>query len=437
MIGIGGIGISALARLLLHSGHEISGTEDNESGETLDALRDAGVRISLDLEPQKLPVADCYIYSDAWLNKHAEVMSEARRRGVMCLSYFEAVGLLSQKYKVVAVAGAHGKTTTTAMMIDVFESACLNPTAIVGSLRAKTKSNFRAGSDMPDSYFIVEACEYRRHFLQFTPHILVITNIDADHLDYFRDLADVQSAFRELALKVPADGFIVCDVSDARVAPVVAGLSCKIIDYRKFFDPALPLRVLPLHRINAAAVLATANVAGINVAVARCALTCFSGTWRRFEYKGKTKSGAEVYDDYGHHPTEVRVTLESVRTQFPDRRIVVAFQPHLYSRTKILLEDFAVAFGSADEVIIAPIYAAREELDPSVSAEILAEKISACGIKARAGASLEEIEKYLADTARAGDLILTMGAGDIYKVGEWLVGEEKTVQSNQNHHSPR
>ncbi len=429
LIGIGGVGISALARLLVYESHEISGTEDNESGETLDALRAVGVQISLDLDPQRLPQADCYIYSDAWLNKHVEVLSEARKRGVVCLSYFEAIGLLSQKYKVIAVAGAHGKTTTTAMMIDVFEEAGLDPTAIVGSLRAKTKSNFRAGSNTAGGYFIVEACEYRRHFLQFTPYILVITNIDADHLDYFRDLADVQSAFRELALKVPADGFVVCDVSDPRVASVVAELKCKVIDYKKFFDTALPLKVLHLHRVNAAAVLATADIAAIDSVIARRALADFSGTWRRFEYKGTTKNGAEVYDDYGHHPTEIKVTLESVREQFPERRLIVVFQPHLYSRTKILLEDFAGAFDAADEVLLAPIYAAREEADPSVSSEILAGKISAHDVKARAFSSLSEIEKHLTDNTRARDLILTMGAGDVYKVGENLVANLNLKQN--------
>ena len=419
LIGIGGIGISALARLLLHAGHDISGTEDNESHETLDALRAAGVVISADLDPKNLPAAECYIYSDAWLTKHIEVLAEARSRGVPCLSYFEAVGLLSRKFKVVAIAGAHGKTTTTAMMTDVFEAAGLDPTAVVGSLRAKTKSNFRAGNG---EFFIVEACEYRRHFLQFTPHILVITNIDADHLDYFRDLADVQSAFRELAQKVPANGFIVCDPNDPKVAPVVAGLACTVVDYRKFFDPVLPLKVLPLHRINAAAVLAAADCAGIAAATARQALADFSGTWRRFEHKGTTVNGADVYDDYGHHPTEVRVTLASIREQFPGRRLVVAFQPHLYSRTKILMEDFATAFVSADEVLLAPIYAAREAPDPTVSSAILAEKISAHGVIARAFDSFAAIEAHLKETTRTGDLILTIGAGDIYKVGEALVG---------------
>ena len=418
IIGIGGIGLSALARLLVHRGHVISGTEDNPSHETLDGLRAEGVPISEDLEPSHLPQAECYLYSDAWLTKHIAVLEEARRRGALTLSYFEALGRVAQEYQVIAVAGAHGKTTTTAMMIDVAEAGGLDPSAIVGSLRAKTGSNFRAGGGV---YFIVEADEYRRHFLNFTPHILIITNIDADHLDYYKDLADIQSAFRELVQKIPSDGFVVCDPDNAAVKPVLEGAHCTIIDYEKYFDPQLPLKVLSLHRINAAAVLAAAQVLGISQATARQALADFTGTWRRFEYKGTTKSGAIVYDDYGHHPTEVKTTLESVRQQFQGKHLIVAFHPHLYSRTKILMKEFSEAFGAADDVILAPIFAAREAPDPSVTSEILAQRIRDHGTLAQAMSSLELIAGYLENTAGPDDIVLTMGAGDIYKVAETLV----------------
>lgn len=416
IIGIGGIGISALARLLVDGGKEVSGTEDNESPETLDGLRAQGVVVSSDLT--KLPVADCYIYSDAWLTKHPEVVAQARSKGVSTLSYFEALGSITTKYRTIAVAGTHGKTTTTAMLVDVLEAGELDPTSVVGSLRAKTKSNFRKGSS---EYFVVEADEYQRHFLNFSPYILVITNIDADHLDYYRDITDIQSAFRELAQKVPQNGFVVCDPSQNSVAPILEGLSATVVDYKKYFDPTLPLKALPLHRINAAAVLAVADILKVDIQVAKQALADFSGTWRRFEYKGKASTGADIYDDYGHHPTEVSTTLASIKQQFPGRRLVVAFHPHLYSRTKILMEDFAAAFDDADDVVLAPIFAAREAPDPTVTSAILAEKITAHGVPAQAFDSFEGIEQYLSSHTGPGDLILTMGAGDIYKVGEALV----------------
>ena len=419
LIGIGGIGISALARMLLERGYDLSGTNDSESKETLDELRAGGVAISLDIEPKNLPHADLYIYSDAWLTNHPEVITEARSRGVSVVSFYEALGEVANKAEcLVVVAGSHGKTTTTAMLIDVLEAGELDPTGWVGSLRAKTKSNFRAGGT---KYFVGEADEYRRHFLNYTPKILVITNLEADHLDYYKDLADVQSAFRELAQKVPTDGFVVCDTSDKNVQPVIAGLQCGIIDYRSHFDPSLPLKVLSLHRINAAAVLAVAHLLMIDEQVARTALADFVGTWRRFEYKGGTARGAVVYDDYAHHPTEVATTLRSVREQFPDKKIIVIFHPHLYSRTKAFMAEFATAFRDADEVLVAPIFAAREKPDPATTSEILVEKIHAAGKPARALASLEAAADYIKNGPEKGDLVVTMGAGDIYKAAEQAV----------------
>jgi UDP-N-acetylmuramate--alanine ligase len=419
IIGIGGIGISALARLLVAQGKVVSGTEDNESKETLDPLRALGVTVSLDLNPAMLPEADCYLFSDAWTTRHPEVMAEARTRNVPVLSYFEALGQIANGYYLIAVSGAHGKTTTTAMLIDVLEAGGLDPTAVVGSLRAKTKSNFKEGSG---KYFVVEADEYLRHFLQFSPTILLINNIDADHLDYYKDLADIQSAFKELAHKIPKEGFVVCDPSDPNVAPILEGVSATVVDYTKYFDPKLPLKVLPLHRKNAAGVLAIADTLGIASDVSKAALAEFSGTWRRFEYKGTTAKGAAVYDDYAHHPLEIKTTLASIITQFPDKKIHIAFHPHLYSRTKILMDDFAQAFTGASDVVIAPIFAAREQPDPSVSSEILAERVTANGTPAHAVDSLDKITDYIKE-AGEGDLVVTMGAGDIYKAGERALGK--------------
>jgi len=418
LIGIGGVGLSAIGRLLVSDGKKVTGTEDNPSPETLDELRAQGVRISLDLNPEALPEAECYIYSDAWLTKHPAVIERARHSGVPTMSYAESLGLVANNRKVIAVAGAHGKTTTTAMMVEVFEAAGLDPAGVIGSLRVKTHNNFRAGQG---DYFIVEADEYRRHFLFLQPFIFVILNIDEDHLDYYKNVEDIQSAFREVAQKVPLEGFVVCDTRDPRLSPVIRDLPCTVVDYRKYYDSELPLKVLPLHRINAAAVLAVADIAHIDSAVARGTLADFAGTWRRFEYKGEMRGDVPVYDDYGHHPTEVKTTLESIRAEFPDKRIVIAFHPHLFSRTKLLFKEFTEAFDSADDIVIAPIFAAREDPDPSISNHILAEKIRERGKQTESFDTLEEVENYLRSTAHAGDMIVTMGAGDIYKVADNLV----------------
>jgi len=424
LIGPGGIGISALARLLLAQGKKLSGTEDNESPETLDELRAKGMQVSRDLDPKHIPLADLYIYSDAWLTRHPDVMKEVQSRGVPALSFYEALGSIANESQcLIVVAGAHGKTTTTAMLIDVLETAGLDPTGWVGSLRTKTKSNFRAGGN---KYFIGEADEYRRHFLNYSPKVLIITNLETDHLDYYKDLADLQSAFRALAQKVPKEGFVICDPSQLAVKPVIQDLAATVVDYKKYLDPKLPLKILSLHRINTAAVLAVADILHIDVMVAKKALANFAGTWRRFEYKGKTARGAVVYDDYAHHPTEIETTLKSVREQFPDKKIIVIFHPHLYSRTKAFMEEFARAFSDADEVLVVPIFAAREAPDPAVTSEILAAHIQQQGKKAQALVSLEAATDYIKNGPTEGDLVLTMGAGDIYKSAEAAV-ETKPV----------
>ena len=421
-IGIGGIGISALARLVLHKGRKVSGTNDSESPETLSALREQGVLISLDTSPEALPDADCYVYSDAWPNNFPRVVEAARKTGKPTLSYFEALGSVANCYYLIAVAGAHGKTTTTAMAIDVLEAAGLDPTAVVGSLRAKTKSNFRAGKN---KYFVVEVDEWQRHFLAFLPDILVITNIDPDHLDYYHDLADIQDAFSELARRVPEDGFIICNPTHENVAPVLAGARATIIDYTKLVDPLLSLKAPGVHNfMNAGAVLALAKALRIDPEVAKKALEDFAGTWRRSEYIGETGKGALICDDYGHHPTEIETTLRGFRERYPKRRMIVAFQPHLHSRTKAFFDRFVETLALADEVVLAPIFEARREVDHSVSSAKLAEaiqgKLREKLEKTRAFPSYEAIAEYLKTNTGSNDLIITMGAGAINTVAEMI-----------------
>lgn len=419
-IGIGGIGMSALARLFLHEGKEVSGSDRSESVVT-DGLKREGVDFYNQDGPTILQDSekriDLVVYSDAIPPDHQE-RQEAMRQGIPAMSYFEALGEIANEYFLIVVAGTHGKTTTTAMIADVLEAAELDPTVVVGSLRAKTKSNFRAGKS---KYFVVEGDEYRRHFLAFRPDALIITNIEADHLDYYKDLTDIESAFHELALRVPAEGVIVADTASESVKKVVEGAAAAVRDYRAFIDPLLPLQVIGTHNYqNAAAALALAEHLSIDGKVARQALTDFTGTWRRFEYKGQAENGAVVYDDYAHHPTEIKTTLRAAREKFADKKIIVAFHPHLYSRTKQLFNDFAAAFKDADQVVIAPIFAAREEDDGSISNRTLAEAIEKNGTRAAAPDSFESIEQFLHDNSDADSIIITMGAGDIYKIAESL-----------------
>ncbi len=421
-IGIGGIGVSAIARLFLERGVTVSGS-DRDSSIITEKLRKDGAAIFVGHDANHVPV-DCnlVVYSPAIPETNPE-LTLAREKVIATYSYPEALGLISKGMRTVAVSGTHGKTTTTAMIAEVLISAKKSPTVIVGSL-LKSGTNFVHGTS---DIFVVEACEYKRSFLNLSPEILVITNIDNDHLDYYKDIADIQSAFRELAMKVPATGFIVADMSNENTVQALSGVSASIIDYQlRSQAPKLELAVPGEHNIrNAKAALAVALLLGVSEEDAVTSLKGFQGTWRRMEYKGEMANGVIIYDDYAHHPTEIKATLQGFRSKFPTERIRVVFQPHLYSRTKLLLNEFAESFSDADEVIVAPIYAARETPDPEISGEILAHAIAdhqkVAGLRVWAMHDFPAIVDYLRDTAKKGDIIVTMGAGDVNKVGETLL----------------
>lgn len=414
MIGVGGIGMSGLARLFLHEGKEVSGS-DRAPSEITNALEHEGVKFcSEQVAGNVASDVDLVVYTEAMAKDHPE-MAAAASLNLPMMNYFEALGLVANQYYLIAVAGTHGKTTTTAMLIDIFEEAGLDPSAIVGSLRSKTKSNYRAGKS---KYFIVEACEYRRDFLYLEPDILVITNIEAEHLDYYKDLNDVQAAFRELALKVRTGGAVIAQTADANVVPVTEGLSVEVIDYKKYFDLALLLKVPGVHnRMNAAAAMAAAAKVDISPEVSKGALSNFAGTWRRFEYKGEV-NGAPIYDDYGHHPTEIKATIGGARELYPNKELTLVYQPHMYSRTDALFDDFVSALGLADEVILLPIYAAREANESGVSSEKLA---GAIGSKAVAVSSHTEALERLRGIVGPENVVLVMGAGDVTKIASELV----------------
>ncbi len=421
MVGIGGIGMSALAQLYATLGHRVRGS-DRDTSPVTELLTAKGVEVIVGHDASN--VADTttlLVYSDAVPEDNPERVL-ARTRGVREVSYFEALGEATKDGISIVIAGTHGKTTTTAMLAKILIDAGKEPTVIAGSILREQGSNFVPGR--PD-LFIIEGCEYRRHFLQLHPTILAITNIELDHTDYYKDLDDITDAFRSIARAVPGHGTLVTDTGSSTVIPVLHDLKVRVVPYQDVTIP--PLRAIGEHNkmnARAAKALAYACDPDLHEADIDKALSEFRGTWRRFEYRGTTAAGTTVYDDYAHHPTAIRMTLEAVRKEFPTKHIVVAFHPHLYSRTRDLMDEFAHALALADEVVLAPIYAAREAPIEGVTSEALAERVTTLGKPARACSSLgvviEELCGRLADDEVNDTICITMGAGDIHKVADAL-----------------
>lgn len=445
-IGIGGIGMSAVARMFSLEHKEVFGS-DLSASEVTDELQKLGAEIrigaphdTIEKGAQLLPDGiDLVIYTVAIPENHPELV-EARAKNIPTISYPESLSIISKDKFTIAVAGTHGKTTTTAMIAKILIDAGLDPTVIVGSLLRDQKSNFIAGKS---KYFVVEACEYKRSFLNLKPDIAVVTNIDDDHLDYYKNLAGIQQGFTEFLGLVKKGGLVVTDVADEKIAPVVlhiqnsvAEKALQIFDYPsvEVLDTDIHLKIPGHHNIqNAKAALAVALELGVPLEKALESLAGFSGTWRRFEDKGQTATGALVYDDYAHHPSEIAATLQAAREKFPQgvHRLVVAFQPHLYSRTKEHVDEFAAAFANADEVLLLPIYAAREPADAAISSEIVAEKmivengrrgIAKSAQKVSVLENLPAAAEYLKKNLTKNDVLFTMGAGDITTLSEMVLG---------------
>ena len=414
-IGIGGIGMSALAQMMCDQRMGITGS-DREASPVTELLKKKGIAVVIGQRPENVPAdAEMVVYSDAVPEDNPERV-RAKEFGLPQKSYFAMLGGVWEGKKTAAVAGTHGKTTTTGMLAKILGDAGASPTAVVGSIVKDFGSNYLSGTS---DLFVVEACEYRDHLLELSPHILVLNNVEWDHTDWFPSLNALQETFKKAIGKVPTDGAVVTDPSDKNIAPLLSGAKAKIVDYTK--EPSYTLRLpgeFNVMNARAAAAAARAAFPGISNDTIRKSLASFQGTWRRFEYKGKTKNGADVYDDYAHHPTAVRATLKALRGKVKGK-IIVAFHPHLYSRTRDLLDEFATAFSTTDQVLIAPIYAAREIDDGTISSEILAERIRATGLDATA-LDFDAIQKALGEVAE-GNTVITMGAGDIYKIADALV----------------
>jgi UDP-N-acetylmuramate--alanine ligase len=303
------------------------------------------------------------------------------------------------------------------MIAQVLIEAGLDPTVIVGSL-LKSGTNFISGKS---KYLVVEACEYKRSFLNIKPDIAIITNIDDDHLDYYKDLTGIQKGFSEFIHGIKEGGILVTNLEDNNVKPILSNFDKKVLDYASVSEN-ITLNVPGQHNIkNARAVLVVAEELGISKEVILSGLKNFTGTWRRFEKIGQTKSGAFVYDDYAHHPTEIKATLEAVREKFPNNQIIAVFQPHLYSRTKEHFYEFGNAFSSADQILILPIYAAREQKDPTISNYTLVQEIQKEGKRSVAFETFESAVDFLKTNLKKNDVVFTIGAGDVNKLAKMLV----------------
>lgn len=415
-IGIGGIGISAIARMLKMQGKNVSGSDTSHS-EITDDLEKLGIKIYIGQRAENLDDSvEAIIYTIAIPNDNRE-LQKARNSGLPCLSYPEALGEISKKMFTIAISGTHGKTTTTAMIGHILKKAGLDPTIIVGSKILGENTNFHSGKSQ---YLVVEACEYKRSFLNLQPSLLVITNIEPDHLDYYKDLNDIKSAFREIAQKVPKEGSVIARLDESNSKEVLRDIEAEVLDYEDIVIDQ-EIGVPGQHNIlNAQAAIRTAENLGVKKEDSLTYLKDFKGTWRRLEYKGE-KDGNIFYDDYAHHPTEIKASLSALREKYPEKKLVCVFEPHQELRTKLLFNDFVDALKLADEVYIAPIYINKEISDGSVSNQTLARAANKF-VRALAVANASELRDLITKIKSNKPLCIAMlGAGNIYKWTEEIL----------------
>ena len=421
-IGIGGIGISALAYLALEEGKKVTGSDIADSA-LINDLQKNGAHISIGHDNRNIiDDTELVIYSEAIDPDTNPEYLKAKSMGLPLLSYFQALGQISKTKKTIAVIGTHGKTTTTAMLGLTLIKAGLDPTVIVGSkLKEFSYKNVYIGKG---DLLIVEACEYRRSFLNLEPFGAVLLNCEAEHLDYYKDEQDYLNAYIELIKKIPATGFLVANMDDKNVEQIVKNCVGKVIPIQAKDWEALGLRLQVMgdfNQLNALHAYKTAEMLGADTNKIRQSLEEFNGTWRRMELKGKFNE-ALLIDDYGHHPTEIQLTLKAIKQKYPKKRLICVFQPHQYSRTHLMLGDFEKAFRSADKVIVTDIYAARDsEMDRAkINSEKLADIIRKNHMDVTWGKDLTNTFHLLKNGVGKNDVLVTMGAGDISNLAEKL-----------------
>ena len=440
-IGIGGISMSGLAEILATKGHKVSGTDLKESPVTKH-LESMGIQVNYGHLAENITDDITHVVYTAAIHEDNPELATAKAKNLVIMDRAHLLGQIMENYSSsVAVSGTHGKTTTTSMVSEILLAAEKDPTITVGGVLPTIGSNLKIGSS---PYFVAEACEYFNSFLQLTPLAGIILNIESDHLDFFGNLDNIYHSFHEFAKRVPKNGVLVVNKSILRLEEIIEGLDCTVetfsltedatwtaqnithhedgkntfdVFYNKEKKAQIHLNVPGDHNIsNALGAIAAASFLGISPEYWAKGLSHFTGTDRRFQRKGE-KDGVLVIDDYAHHPTEIRATLSAAK-KVKHNTTWCVFQPHTYSRTKFLFEEFGDAFFDADEIIIADIYAARETDDGTINAAQLANRIAKTGKSAHYVGNFDEILTYLQNHGKEGDLLLTVGAGDVYKIGE-------------------
>ena len=443
-IGIGGISMSGLAEILLKEDFRISGSDNKESALT-EHLSSLGATIFIGQKASNIISGiDVVIYTAA-IHDDNEEYQEAVNQRLPMLSRAELLGQLMTNYRTsVAVAGTHGKTTTTSMLSHILLAGEKDPTISVGGILKAIGGNIRVGGP---EVFVTEACEYTNSFLHFFPNIGIILNIDADHLDFFKDLNDIRSSFHKFAKLLPKAGALIINGEIPNLFEITEGLDCQIITYgtedsfdycaakishdqlgEASFDlvrhgqviDRISLSVSGDHNVsNALAAIVAADLLKVSLMAIKKGLKEFCGTNRRFEYKGEIQ-GITIIDDYAHHPTEINASLAAARN-YPHKEIWCIFQPHTYTRTKLLFSEFVDALANTDHIILADIYAARETDTLGISSKAIAEELNKRGCDAYYFPTFSEIQDFCMENCQKGDLLITMGAGDVVNIGENLL----------------
>ncbi len=445
-VGIGGIGLSGVAEILNSRGYRVSGSDIKESSVTKQ-LESQGIQVFIGHDKDNLGDTDLLVYSAAVSMENPEIV-EAQMRDIPVITRAEALGAIMDDYKIsIAISGTHGKTTTTSLVSLILDNAKLSPTILVGGVLSEFKGNVKIGNS---EYFVTEACEYMDSFLELRPWVEIILNIDSDHLDYFKDIDHITRSFGTFAGIVPPDGFVVAYDANPFVQSILGDLKCRVVTfgfnetsdfYAKnitFNDMGKPsfdmyckgellchvqLAIPGEHNVsNSLAASAACYNLGVDIETIKATLESFEGTQRRFDIIGTTAGGISIVDDYAHHPTEIRATLAAAKN-FPHRKIWCLFQPHTYTRTLALFDQFADAFADADAVVLAEIYAAREKNIYRLSSRKLRDEIREKHPDKEVYfmPDFDAMAEFILYNAEEGDMVITMGAGDIYKVGEMIL----------------
>lgn len=438
-VGIGGISMSGLAEILIDYGYRVSGSDLNRSPLT-DKLESLGAEIHIGHDAANIIDVDIVVYTAAAKEDNPELV-KARSLGITTYTRAEFLGFIMNKFsKSIAISGSHGKTTATSMLSLILLDSGLDPTIMIGGVVDSIGGNARPGKS---PYFVAEACEYKGSFLKFLPHIGIILNIDADHLDYYKDINEIYDTFLKFSKLIPKDGLLIGCEEDEKVAKIIKEADCNKITYglstgnftagQIEFDSLghpsftaflngeefgrFKLSIPGVHNVlNALAAISCSHYLGVSREDINNSLVKFKGTQRRFEKKGE-RDGIVVIDDYAHHPTEVAATIKAAQN-YPHKRIFCVFQPHTYSRTSTLFNEFSHSFNGVTQLVLADIYAAREKNTGEINSEMLCEAICKNGVDAIYLESFDKILDYFRGTLKEGDLLITMGAGDVYKIGE-------------------